>query len=782
MFKQLYLCMIEIPSNTMCIMRSLLIFITCICAFSLHAQHSLKGNLTDESNVSLPNATLRVLSTDSMLIAGTTTDNNGRFMIQNIKAGEYILAISSVGYVDLYINFEMPDSDYGLPSTILKTDNIMLEGITIVGSSYIQKKDHLLVVPNKEQIKHAFSGYDLLYNLMIPGLTVNRKDRTVTSMTGDATLYINGAEADIREVQNLQPKDIERIEYYVLPTNGKFTGDAASVNYITKVHKTGGYITLDGLQNIGYLRGDYNIGAKISRNNTNCSFWAGHSMKSYDGLNTEKEEEIFFPDYIINRNVTNNVVNYRNNQQYAQFKVNNDTKKHNLSASISAVRDETPHNDQNDFFNYTGHNPHKAISADNSDSKSLRSSINLDGNFYLNPKHRLKVRLNGGYTKNGYNRSYTEGELSSASNVNEDLYSFDGQLAHLFQPNSSNSLYSRVTHFHHITSSLYSGEYATWQHLWKGETLFQFDYTHQFEEKLTIMLSSGASWLNYKLHGHDLASSWNIRINSWLRYVPNSKQWAAIGFAHGNNQPDISYLNTASQTVDSYQIKRGNPYLDNTTLYNFFLMYAGQFHPLFSLQGKALYTMNKHNVSTCYFIEGDKLISSYESDKSYNTANVELSISSRISENLQTKIGIKYGYMYVPSQSDLSQNNILVSFDVNYFIKSFSFNLYAKTMEKVLDEQTLVFRKTPASYGLSVRYSNSNWMVEAGTENPFTKNLHYREYADYGVYRYNRVQTSRIYQQTAYIKLAYTFDFGKKTAHDSNNMDRTINSAILKAK
>ena len=69
-----------------------------------------------------------------------------------------------------------------------------------------------------------------------------------------------------------------------------------------------------------------------------------------------------------------------------------------------------------------------------------------------------------------------------------------------------------------------------------------------------------------------------------------------------------------------------------------------------------------------------------------------------------------------------------------------------------------------------------------GAENPFTKHQQYREYANYGVYRYNQVQTSRIYQQTAYVKLAYTFDFGKKTSRENNDVDRSINSAILKAR
>ncbi|PDP40001.1 hypothetical protein CLI86_14060, partial [Tannerella forsythia] len=100
----------------------------------------------------------------------------------------------------------------------------------------------------------------------------------------------------------------------------------------------------------------------------------------------------------------------------------------------------------------------------------------------------------------------------------------------------------------------------------------------------------------------------------------------------------------------------------------------------------------------------------------------------------------------------------------NYFIKSFAINVYAKTQEKRLENRTLVFTQTPASYGLSVRYSNRNLMAEAGTENPFTQQAQYREYADYNIYRYDQTQTSRIYQQTAYLKLAYTFDFGRKTS------------------
>ena len=106
----------------------------------------------------------------------------------------------------------------------------------------------------------------------------------------------------------------------------------------------------------------------------------------------------------------------------------------------------------------------------------------------------------------------------------------------------------------------------------------------------------------------------------------------------------------------------------------------------------------------------------------------------------------------------------------------------ASARGRSLDLGMMVDKKRPVSDGMSVRYSGSNWMAEVGTENPFTRHLYYREYADYGVDRYSQVRTSRTYQQTAYVKLAYTFGFGRKTSRESNNVDRNINSALLKAR
>lgn len=744
------------------------------------AQKKLLGTVNDESNQRLSSITLRLLTPDSVFVKGAVTDDNGLFSIQEIKKGKYILIASSIGYITQYLNFEMPANDYMLPSITLKTENVLLEGVIVKGTAVIHKKDHLLIIPDKQQIKHAYSGYDLLYNLMIPSVNVDRRESTVSTPRGVATLYINGVKADFREVQNLRPKDIEKVEYYDMPA-GDYLGDLASINYITKEYKTGGYISLDAEQTLGYRAGKYNVGSKIVHDKTSYTFFGGYNHKKYDGIAKEKNEELIFPDYNVNRNRSSTDADFSNNQQYTQFKVSNHTQKRSIYGVVSLVRDEIPHNDKNERLRYSGYHDQNILSIESVDQNSLKPSINLDGIFHPSDNQRIHIMLNGSYTQNAYGRNYTEGEQLSVTKADEDLYSFNAVGIYTMQGKHKNTFGGNIQHYHNVTSSSYSGDYISWQHLRMGETLLFLNYIQYLGDKFTLTLSPGGSLLNYKLHGDQLKRFWTFRTNSWIRYHLNSSHWMDAGFAIGNDQAQLSYLNAVDQTVDFLQIKRGNPDLGNPKVYDYFFIYNGQINPV-NLQFNLWYSTYPDNISADYYIEKNKLISSYRSISSYHKVKVTLFLSCRISNNLRANAHLKYEHIYLPKESQFSEDNLFASLDMNYFIKSFTINGYVKTTQKTLDPTLLAFMKTPASYGFSIRYNSRKWMAEIGMENPFTEQAHYREYSDYGVYKYNQVQTGRIYQQTGYVKIAYTFDFGKKISHEDNNVNRSIQSAILKAK
>ena len=89
-----------------------------------------------------------------------------------------------------------------------------LDEVIVSASNISRVDDHLVIFPNSQQRKHAINGFGVLENLNIPGLIIDSKSNNVDVMGLQATLYLNGQECDIKEIQMLRPRDIEKIEYY----------------------------------------------------------------------------------------------------------------------------------------------------------------------------------------------------------------------------------------------------------------------------------------------------------------------------------------------------------------------------------------------------------------------------------------------------------------------------------------------------------------------------------------------------------------------------------------
>ena len=744
---------------------------------SMQAQNKLYGTV-ENNGKPLPYVTVRLLETDSTFVSGVTTDTLGKYVFSNIEKGNYLVALSSIGYKPAFIQIKMSDKNLEVPLVTLETENVVLGEVVVKGSSFIRKDDHVLVIPDKQQVKHASTGYDLLYNLMIPSIEVNKRTGTVSTFGGEVSLYINGEKADYRDVQSLRPRDIENVEYYDVPT-GKYANDVAAINYIVKKRQSGGYIFADGKQTIGYMAGDYNIGGKVAHDNTSYSFWGGHTMQKYKGSIVDKNETILFPDYTVYRNRETTAGNYRNNQQYMQFKVSNVNKKRNLSAQIALVRNETPSDENYGLLDYSGHYTYSTRSTDSKQEQNLSPSLRLFGDFNIGKNQTLEFTAKGSYTQNDYTRQYTENENNSLSDVKEDLYSFNFSANYNIKLQHQNSFGVDIRHYHNITSSTYAGDYSSWQHLWTGESMFMLNYSQRFGKHFTMILRPGLSWMNYKLHTEDVRRYCSLKTSSRFSYQFNKKQQLTLAADAGVNQPDISYMNNVDQTVDFLQIKRGNPFLDDMQLYNISLLYNGVFGKL-NVVGGPGYSIYTHNVSPIYYLEGDKLIGSYRSDGNIYGLGIILNISYHVTDNLRTKLAFKYLNVQTRKNYNINLDSYSAILDINYFLKDFSINLFGKIPTEKIETSTLIVSKSPATYGASVSWSHKGWYIEAGTENPFTRHSRYREHADYGVYQYNQVQTSRIYQRTGYVKLAYTFDFGRKTSRDKNDVDRSINSAIMK--
>ena len=745
-----------------------------LSVFRLEAQ-TLKGTVTD-SRQPLPYVTIRLLTTDSTFVQGTRTDSVGTFSLTTQHPGNYLLHVTSIGYDAKTLPVSL-QQDTQLPPITLQANSVALNEVTVEASSYVRDEDKLLIYPDKQQVKHSFTGYDLLYRLMIPGVDVDRLGGKVTSLGKEASLYIDGQPVGFREVQSLRPRDVEKVEYHDMP-EGKYADDFVAINFITKKYTTGGYVSLDAKQTIGYLNGDYNAVMKLNRGNTDYTLFVGHQINKYDGETEEMNENFHFPDREVVRHTATLENRVKNNSQYAQLNVKNNSEKRSLSGKLSLVRNDSPDNYIHNLLEYSDNSGERQEGYKYTDQSGLMPSLELYGYFNLAENQYLEANLAGDYTRNNYTYNYDEGSFSSQSDTDEDIYTFQGRVTYGITFNDHHSLMVRGHHFHTVSSALYKGTNPSWQHLWSGESLLFMEYKYKFGKKWSLKFSPGFSYLQYRLHGEPKTHAFSPRFQTRLRYNPAPNHQLALDGSIGNTSPSIDRINTAEQVVDSLQVKRGNTKQNVGTCYNGALSYSTQLKNV-NIVLSIFYEGYKDMFLPLYYIEGNKLVQTNRSDATINAAGVNLSLGWKVSDNFRLKADGWWMYVNIVGYPRIL-NTWNGRLQADYYWKDFAFSAYGQTCtEKLFND--LIYSTTPASYGLFAAWSHGSWHIEAGTENPFTKRRNFKYSLITDVYDYNRTATCRINQQTAYIKVAYTFDFGRKTSRDSRDVNTRINSAILKA-
>lgn len=756
--------------------KSLLVLIFLLYASAMVAQNTVKGTIKAENNLEAVYASVRLLRPDSTFVQRVITDSIGNYRFSDVAAGDYLLSISSMGYIPQLHTLSMGNQEKKLPLFVLKESSVMLGEVEVKGSSFIRQKDRVLIIPDKQQAKHATTGYDLLYNLFIPGVNIDHRSGSVKTLGGEVTLYINGRKADYHEIKSLRPKDIEKVEYFDAPS-GRYAGDIASINYIVKQGNTGGYVTLDAEQTIGYLKGNYNAAAKVSRGNTSYTLFAGHTMQKYEENDNNGDESYVFPEYTITKNSNTDLNKVKNNQQYAQLNVVNQNSKRTLHGKFSFVHRGTPENTQNNRLAYSELYD-DVISHTFAKENSLMPSLDLYGNFQLTQNQWLECSLPFVYTHNSYNRTYTENAFSSYSDVKEDMYEFKPSIKYMLQMKHQNTLTVELKHFHRITTSTYAGDYASWQHLWTGETLLFATYNQHLGGKYFFSGRIGFSSLQYRLHGHDKTAYISPRGEVMFGYHINDKQQVYVGGAIGNAYPDINTINNAEQAVDMLHIRRGNPDLDKIKMYTTNANYSVQFGR-FNLFAIFMYSSELDAALPYFYTENNKLIETFQDGSNYHQLRGGLDLTWKATDAFHIMLNGRWQYNKITGVIQESQNSVYGRLNANYFWKDFAINLYGQTQSRALNLNS-VYEWQDGNYGLILSWHHGNWSAEAGVNNLFWDRNKTWLSMKSNVYNYNRFIYNRANQQSGYVKLAYTFDFGKKTSRDWKNVDTNINSAILK--
>lgn len=96
-----------------------------------------------DSEESIPFATVLIVGTD----LGTTSDEGGHFTFSNLKAGKYLLRVSSVGYITQEKEVEVSDNATSLVHFQMEADNFITDEVVVSANrNEVSRKDAPVVV------------------------------------------------------------------------------------------------------------------------------------------------------------------------------------------------------------------------------------------------------------------------------------------------------------------------------------------------------------------------------------------------------------------------------------------------------------------------------------------------------------------------------------------------------------------------------------------------------------------------------------------------------------
>ena len=653
-------------------------------------------------------------------------------------------------------------------------------GEVVVKSSYLTREgDHILAIPTKEQRKHAVTGYDLLSNLMIPGVSVERSTGSVTTPNGAATLYIDGREVDFREVQSLRPKDVSRVEYFDVPT-GKYAKDAYAINIIMKPLNNGGYTQLDASQNVGYLYGDYNLISKFVTGTKSLNLWAGYSLENPKS-SMDENETFIFPDYQLNRLQHYNNADNRQTEEYVQASISNRGRKYIWMLRGGMAWNTSKNgvnNGMTEYWKTTAAIKNGSILDINTRNKSYRPSVYFYGLHTFSNTKSLDYVFDGYYSRNDYDRLYNDDNVSFRSLVKEDYYYIKANANYSMAFSHRNRLTFSLYEFMRISDSEYIGTSAYNQNLHSSETILFADYSQRLGS-FFFDINPGLSFLTYRLEGMKSINHLTPRLQARATYRIDKVQQLQFMFALGNTYPRINTINNVEQQIDPFIILKGNPNMDNSILLNPRLSHTLNLNK-FALQTGVSYFYQNHSIISDYYIRDGHLISTFRDDCIYHRPSVDISMTYKPSGTLNMKLSGQWVKHLVRGGAE---HRNLSAFSgtamINYYVRDFSFGAsIASPARDLIDSQ--ISRKTFWRYQLSAMWNHGNLAIEANANNLFMMKNNIVDELSASYYSFKQIDQSRSYNQYANLKIVYSFDYGKKTSKSPDYKHQNSESAILK--
>ena len=655
------------------------------------SEHKLIGRLIDNHNLPVEFANIQLLNPkDSSFLCGGVRNANGDFVIP-CQQKQALMKVSFVGYKTICKLVSIAR----IGNVKMQANSYLLKGVTVEAARVVEKVDRQIIFPTKEQVKTASNGYDLLDNLSLPTIIVNRAERKVLSLKGgDVQIRINDVKASMQDVLALQPDEVTKVEFINVP--GLKYGDSnldAVINYQVRrryAGYVGGVSTMQGTKagfnnSDGYFK--YNL--KKSEFSINYSFsYRSVEERSYESLGTYHlpTGETLHRNYL----GYDSPFLYTTNNVQLGYNLS-EPDKYTLNVRLNFYNHNSPVRGMNQLYQESG----KANQYLQNNRKMLEQIPSLDIYYSLNMPHDQNLALNlvGTYIGTDYQyrmREYTFNKSPDESVKNAPLtdYSYDatGRKRSLIGEGTYSKNWKQMAlsvggqyNISH-TDNIYVGSSNADTEL-KYSNLYLFTQLQGQQKWFSYQVGVGAT--RSSIHqGENGYSKWLFRPQVTLQAKASDRLSFKWSSKITSDIPSLSDLSELRQYSNSFEARDGNSGLKPFTGYNNTLSASWNI-PLMSVYLEGNWTYYDKPIATSILPEkredGSYLfVSKPENQKSHDYKHLLLTPEVHlIKDHLDLNLMCEY--------QNVKTKGLDYSHEFNYF-----------------------------SYGAEIRYMTGNWNIGYG--------------------------------------------------------------------
>ena len=761
----------------------LVVFVWGLSCSSIAQEVTIQGHLLGMEKENLAEATLRCYQ-DSSFIKGTTTNAKGEFELKQLQGGKkYLLKFNYLGYKELFMVLNpTKEKLIRLGDITMSTESRQMQEVTVVAANRVQTEDRLMVFPTKEQIRHAYDGYNALNVLMIPALEAS--GTSVTYMGQTVFLCINGQEATQEEVQNLFPKDIKRVDLYPQGRPDYPEADVL-IDYVTKERDYAGSVVLNGGHFLSNPSGGGRAATQYFQGKSELAFSVSDVYAHYTSRPEGNTQTSYtFPDEtIIRTEETESSLNKENHlQMYANYLYKNKTQDFYASLRLNRNTSERENVDWQQYSNLS----EALVKRENRTSQDINPALQLRYNVTLPYNQRLRAELYGSYGNNDYYRWYVQhrGEEPVSDYRNStDETSWYGKMKVNYTKTFKNksSLNLEVTEDLTHTKDLNTrAEKLSKISLNKSNTRVFATYNYRMKNKLNLQLRLAEHFSYTDTGDEDVFSSFFIP--SFKISYRDKKQTFSLDGSLRSVEPSNANRTGDEYRRNEYEVFVGNPELKDFLQCTGTLRYNWDVSSRFTIFSYGSYYISTHQVYDDYQYDKERNAFVYQQFNGGKCWHMHYELGAQY-ELVPQHFYIRSLYLHNYYNFKLKEKYVVYgpygSLSFVYMNKGWYFRLGCLTKSKGMSDSSGTVYHGFTRLTFNASYNVDNWHFELSTMNLGLKSYE-ESRLDYVNYKHTTsIREPRVSDNIVKLTVNYRFTFGKKKHKFDNTEVEDVNQSTI---